>query len=414
MCGGDFARSARTFVGRQPELSALGRALADARAGKPQVVLIEGEAGIGKSSLVSEFLAAHEGMPVVIAAGEEAEAFLPYGIVHQLASRAAAVSAGALTGLDLLRTGSPADADPLRVGVELLALISFLQGTKAAAVVIEDLQWVDLMSARALLFACRRLSADKILVILTCRPGGVAHLGDGWRRFLNGDRRASQFTLGGLDVKELGMLCEALGRTGFSDRTFRKLTECTGGNPLLARALLAELDDETLKAADGPLRAPRSFADVIRLWLAVLSPAARDFVAAAAVLGQHSRLVDVTALAGIPVPAAGLGEAERAGILIEEATPSGWRVSFAHLLVRQAVYGHLSGQARRELHLRAAAIVGGEESLAHRTAAAVGADPLLAADLDKAAAKAVAAGKLARRAACEPYRSCSAVKSTRR
>ncbi|MFY9866044.1 MAG: AAA family ATPase [Trebonia sp.] len=390
----DYACPERLFVGRLPELSALDSALTAAGEGKPRVVLIQGEAGIGKSSLVSEFLAARQGMPVVTASGEETEAFLPYGIVQQLAAQAVAVSAGALEGLELLGKGPPVDADPLLVGVELLALFSFLQGSEAVAVVIEDLQWIDLMSARALLFAMRRLSADRVLMVLTYRPGGMPHLGDGWARFVDSDRRATRLTLGGLDVDELGMLCRVIGRTMLSDRTFRRLREYTGGNPLLARALLAELADEALNDADGPWRAPSSFAEVIQLRLATLLPAARHFVAAAAVIGEHSRLVDVAALAGTPAPAARLGEAERAGILVEQETPSGWRVSFAHPLVRQAVYGGLGGERRRELHLRAATIVGGEESLAHRTAAAADADPELAADLDEAAARAIAAGKL--------------------
>ena len=391
---GEYARSARVFVGRLPELSALQQALTAARAGKPRVVLIQGEAGIGKSSLVSEFLQARPDLPTVTVGGEEAEALLPYGVVRQLAAEAAAVSADALAGLDLIRAGPAADADPLLVGVELLALISALQGSEALAVVIEDLQWVDLMSARALLFASRRLSADRVLIVLTCRPGGAPHLGEGWARFAASDRRAVWVTLGGLSSAELGTLCQALGRTRLSDRTLRRLREYTEGSPLLARALLAELDDDALNDADGPWRVPRSFAEVIQFGLAALPPDACDFVMAAAVLGEHSRLVDVAALASTRAPAVALGEAERAGILLERQTPSGWQVSFAHPLVRQAVYGGLGGERRRELHRRAAAIVGSEESLAHRTAAAAGADPVLAADLDAAAVMAAAAGKL--------------------
>ena len=389
-----YARPAHVFVGRRPELAALTAALAAARAGEPHVVLIQGETGIGKSSLVSEFLGGQPDVPVVTASGEEAEAFLPYGLVQQLAAGAAAVSADALAGLELLGQGPGADADPLAVGVELLALISSLQGSEAVAVVIEDLQWIDLASARTLLFACRRLSADRVLVVLTCRPGGMSQLGEGWERFVSGDRRATRLTLDGLDVDELGMLGRLLGRTELSGRTFRRLRRYTGGNPLLARALLAELTDEALTAIHGSLQAPRSLAEVIRSRLAALPQAARDFIAAASVLGDHSTLADVAALAGTAAPAAALGQAERAGILLEQETPSGWRVSFAHLLVRQAVYGDLGAERRRALHLRAAAIVGGQESLAHRTAAAVGADPELASDLDEAAGRAAAAGKL--------------------
>jgi DNA-binding CsgD family transcriptional regulator len=389
-----FGRAERVFVGRLLELAALRAALAAALAGEPQVVLVQGEAGIGKSSLVSEFLGGQRSVPVVAASGEEAEAFLPYGVVQQLTAAAAAVSAGALAGLELLGQGPGADADPLRVGVELLALLSALQEREAVTVVIEDLQWIDLASARALLFAFRRLGADRVLVVLTCRDGGLSQLGAGWERFVSGDRRAARLTLSGLEADELAMLCRALGHTGLSGRALRRLRQYTGGNPLLARALLAELTDDALNDPGGLVRAPRSLAEVIQLRLAALSAAARDVVAAAAVLGEHSTLVDVAAVAGVADAAAALGEAERAGILLEQETPSGWRVFFPHLLVRQAVYCDLGCERRRALHLHAAAIARGESSLAHRTAAAAGADRELASDLDQAASRAAAAGKL--------------------
>jgi DNA-binding CsgD family transcriptional regulator len=395
------ARPKRVFVGRRPELAALSAALAAARGSDPQVVLVEGEAGVGKSSLVSEFLGGQPGMPVVTASGDEAETYLPYGLVDQLTAEAVAVSADVLADLQLLSQGLSVDADPLKVGVELLELICSLQGAETVAVVIEDLQWVDPPSARSLLFACRRLTADRVLVILTCRPGGISSLGEGWDRFVSGDRRATRLTLGGLGVEELGMLCRALGRTGLSDRAFRRLRRVSGGNPLLTRELLAELTDDALNDVHGMLRAPRSLADVIHLRLGDLSSAARDLAAAAAVLGDHSTLVDAAAVAGtqgvVPGatgPAAALGEAERAGILLEEETPSGWRLSFPHLLVRQAVYGQLGAERRRALHLRAAAVAGGEHSLAHRIAAAVGADRALASDLECAADQAARAGNL--------------------
>ena len=125
----EYARPAHVFVGRRLELAALAGALAAARAGEPQVVVIQGEAGIGKSSLISEFLGSQPGVPVVTASGEEAEALLPYGLVQQLAADAAADSPSALAGLELLLGGPPADADPLAVGVDLLALISALPDT---------------------------------------------------------------------------------------------------------------------------------------------------------------------------------------------------------------------------------------------------------------------------------------------
>ena len=170
-------------------------------------MLIQGEAGIGKSSLIFEFLGGQAGVPVITASGEEAEACCPTVWCSSWRPGQLRYQPTRLAGLELLSQGPRSDADPLAAGVELLALISSLQGSEAVAVVIEDLQWVDLASARTLLFACRRLSADRVLVVLTCRPGGMSQLGEGWARFVSGDRRATRLTLNGLDVDELGMLC---------------------------------------------------------------------------------------------------------------------------------------------------------------------------------------------------------------
>jgi len=392
---GPSARSAEVFVGREEELTALGAALDDVSAGEPRLVLIQGEAGIGKSSLISAFLAGHPDLPVVTASGEESEAYLPYGLVQQLAVSGARISPDALGGLDLLSSAPPhADADPLAVGVELLALVSSLQGSDVLTVVIEDLQWMDLASASALLFAFRRLSADRVLVLLSSQAGASPQFGGGWERFIRSDRRVTRLVLSGLDIEETGALCRALGRSGLTTRSVQRLREQTGGNPLLTRALLAEATDTELKAADGSLHAPRSLADVVAHRLIALSPAARDVVAAAAVLGDRCSLADIAEVIGIADAAAALGEAEHAGFLLERQAASGWQISFVHLLFRQAVYQDLGAMRRRELHLRAAAAIAGDAALAHRSAAAVGPDQELATDLDEAARRAVLAGKL--------------------
>ena len=111
--GGRDAPPARVFVGRVPELGALAAALAAARAGDPQVVMVQGEAGIGKSSLISEFLGGQRDLSAIAASGETAEAMLPYGVVQQLAAGAAVASPGVLAGLELLFRGPGPAADPL-------------------------------------------------------------------------------------------------------------------------------------------------------------------------------------------------------------------------------------------------------------------------------------------------------------
>jgi len=392
--GGRCTPPARVFVGRGPDLATLAAALAAARAGNPQVVMVQGQAGIGKSSLVAEFLGGQPDLPAITASGETAEAVLPYGVVQQLADAAAATSPGVLAGLELLSQGPGPGADPLAVGMELRALISSLPDEQAAAVVVEDLQWADLPSARALLFACRRLGADRVLVILTGRPEAASRLGQGWTRFINGDRRSSALTLSGLDAAELGLLCERLGRPELPDRAVQRLADHTGGNPLLARALLDELTDDELTAAGGSLRAPRSLGGLILPRLAALPRPARDLVIAASILGKHAALADAAAVARLADPAAALDKAERAGLLVEQNTLADRMVAFPHLLIRQAVYHDLGAERRTRLHLHAAAIVGGQKALAHRVAAAAGPDAELAAELSAAAAAASAAGQL--------------------
>jgi DNA-binding CsgD family transcriptional regulator len=389
------ARPAEVFVGRQQELAALAAALDDVSAGEPRFMLIQGEAGIGKSSLITRFLAGYPDLPVVTASGEESEAYLPYGLVQQLAASGARISPDALCGLDLLSAVPPrADADPLAVGVELLALVSSLQGSGVVALVIEDLQWIDLASARALLFAFRRLSADRVLVLLSSRPGASPQLGEGWERFVGSDRRVSRLSLSGLGDEEIGALCGALGRVGLTSRSLQRLREHTAGNPLLTRALLAELTDQELTAAAGSLHAPSSLAEVVAHRLTTLPLAARDVVAAVAVLGDHCSLGDVAEVIDMADPAAALAEAERAAFLAERHAASGWQISFVHPLFRQAVYQDLGAERRRALHLRAAAAMAGEAALAHRSAAAIAPDRKLATDLDEAASKAVLAGTL--------------------
>jgi DNA-binding CsgD family transcriptional regulator/tetratricopeptide (TPR) repeat protein len=384
---------ARVFVGREPELDALEAALAAARAGEPQVVVVQGDAGIGKSSLVLEFLGRQRGLPAVVASGEQDETVMPFGVVQQLSAEVAATASSPAQDLELLSGGPGPSADPLAVGVEVRALIFALQHEQAVAVVVvEDLQWADLPSARALLFAIRRLGGDRVLVVFTGRPGAAAQLGEGWVRYVGSDRRASVLTLGGLDAGELGQLCGRLGRPGLSERAVGRLADHTGGNPLLVRALLDELSDDELMAQGEFLRAPRSLASLILPRLAALSRSARELVVAAAVLGDRAALADAAQLAGTARPVAALEKAERAGLLSGRDTPSGRMVAFPHLLMRRAIYCDLGAERRRQLHLRAAAITNGQQALAHRVAGADGQDAALAGELRAAAAAAAAAG----------------------
>jgi DNA-binding CsgD family transcriptional regulator len=355
------------FVGRKRELSLLAEALAAAGAGRPQVVYIEADAGSGKSTLLSRFLASVTGSVVLEVCADEAETLLSYGIIDQL-------DPGHLT---------EPGADPMIVGQRLVDLLDRLQGDRQVVIlVIDDLQWIDRPSSRALLFALRRLRADTVLTVVATRSEGLSD--PGWARFVAGDSRVTRIRLEGLTVGDLIEMASALELGALSRRGASRLLAHTGGNPLYCRALLQEIGVAALNATDGGgLPAPRDFSAVILTRVAALPSEAQAFLAAASVLGQHAPIATTAAVAGLPDVQRGCDEAVSAGWLVE-SPPS--ELTFAHPLYRAAIYADLSPTNRRRLHALAADIVEGRAGLAHRVAATLGADDVLANRLESAAA----------------------------
>ncbi|HUK70390.1 MAG TPA: AAA family ATPase [Streptosporangiaceae bacterium] len=384
------------FVGRAAELAELAAAAAAARRGQPKVVLVEGEGGIGKSSLVTHFAAGLADVTVLWASGDEAELLLPYGIVGQLVASARGMTGAA----GLLASDLSGGVDPFAVGAELVGWLGqFCRGRGLVLAVIDDLQWADGPSARALLFAVRRLQADRMLLVVSARTGELSRLGDGWQRFLAGDHRAGRVRLGGLEPADVVALGRALGAGELSRRAANRLLEDTGGNPLYCRAVLEEFGVDGLDRLGGVLGVPRSLAGVVLLRLSSLSPAARELVVAAAVLGGPCLVAAAAALAGLTDPLPALGEAVAAGILVEQPGGAAAGIGFSHMLVQRAVYGDLNPARRRRLHARAAGLAGRDRALGHRVAAAVGPDDRLAGELEEAGRQARRLGRTAQAAA---------------
>ena len=362
------------FIGRRSELRILGERLAAAEAGHPQVVYLEGEPGGGKLTLLARFLGSLTNATVLQVGGDEAETLLSYGLIDQLESGPA----------------TEPGTDPMAAGARLLDLFDRLQaGGQVVVLAVDDLQWADRPSSRAVLFALRRLRADKVLAIVATRAGELAD--PGWARYLAGDSRVTRLRLGGLSPGDLTELAAGLGLGVLSQRGAARLAAHTEGNALYCRALLEEIGIAALDAAgDRGLPAPRDLSAVILARMSGLPATAQSFLAAAAVLGQHAPIPAVMSVARLAGVQDELDAAVAAGLLTEAATAQ--QLSFTHPLYRAAIYADLSPARRRELHARAAGVVAGRARLAHRAAASVGPDEVLAGELEAAARAAAAAG----------------------
>ena len=385
------------FVGRTGELALLGAEMQAARAGRPRIVLVEGEAGIGKSSLLSHFVSGHRDVCVLRASGEETEMLLPWGVADQLlaAARAAATNGSPPAGATQ-RKG----AAPLAVGAQLVAVLGDLQaGDRVVVVLVDDLHWSDQPSAQALLFAFRRMQADRVLGLVSARPGELGRLGEAWSRFSGGDHRATRLRLGGLSADDLVAMARALGTGELPSQTVIRLLDHTRGNALHCRALLEELGTGGLARAGQHLPAPQALAGIVRSRLRALPEPAGMLVTAAAVLGRRCPLAAATALAGLADPLAALDQAAAAGLVAEDRTAPGAHIAFTHPLVHAAVRDSIGSAERRRLHRAAVPLVPPAAALTHRVAAAAGPDDGLAGDLEEAALQAGKAGQAAQAAA---------------
>ena len=188
----------------------------------------------------------------------------------------------------------------MAVGARLLDLLDRLQaGGQVVVLAIDDLQWADRPSSRAVLFALRRLRADKVLAVVSMRAGGLAD--PGWARFVGGDSRVTRIRLGGLSPGDLTELASALGLGVLSQRGASRLAAHTEGNALYCRALLDEIGIAGLSAAgDRGLPAPRELSAVILARVAALPAATQSFMAAASVLGQHAPVSAIASVARLP------------------------------------------------------------------------------------------------------------------
>ncbi|MER6959672.1 AAA family ATPase [Streptomyces sp. NPDC000618] len=360
------------FFGRVEELAQMGARLVRAAEGEPQAVLIDGPAGIGKTSLVRCFLAGLGTDHCLLqASGDELEMHLPYGVVTQLLPH---------------QTHGVADAgaslpDPIAVGASLIDALGRFQDRAPVILVIDDVQWADTPSLHALTFVLRRLRVDRVLTVLVTRDATDPRLPNGLHRIFEEDTTA-RLTLSGLGVAELAELNRALGRSPLPRWALARLRDHTVGNPLHTKALLQQYPGELLSAGDNFLPAPRRYERLVAERLDGCAPCTRRLVGAVSVLGMSAPLHVAAELGAVPDPLESLAEAMTRELLAEGAVGAMPRVAFPHPLLRAAVYRGLEPGERSRLHQLAADLSDDPSiTLQHRVCAAVGPDGGLADEL---------------------------------
>ena len=364
------------WVGRDQELAILRAGVEALGRGEGTVVWVEGEPGIGKSSLAAEALAAGSAPGWDIGwgvAGKLTERLPLRVMVDCLQVRPGSPDPRRAHAADLLRSlrqGLFADGDASVTGIEVLVtLVDELCAAAPTILVLDDLQWAD----DASLMVWHQLAASidqlRLLLIGTCRPtprrAEVQELRAAVVR-----RGGAVVTLGPLTETDVTALVTAMLGSPPGD-ALRQLTAQAAGNPLYVRELVdAMVREQALEI--GPAAAevsaareqlPASLAAVLNDRLSSVSAETAQMLRTAALLGGRFAVTDLAVVLRRPASelAAGVQEAVAAGIL----TGSGPELAFRHLLIHQALEESMPAALRTALHAEAA-----------RELAATGADAL--------------------------------------
>jgi class 3 adenylate cyclase/DNA-binding CsgD family transcriptional regulator len=356
---------------RAEELAAVDVAIAGSESGAGRLVVIEGPAGIGKTSLLAEgrARAAAAGLTILYARASELEAAFSFGVVRQLFEAAvttgreeersrllggAAAQAARLFGPGSGDGSSEEDVYALLHG--LYWLTANLAEARPLALAVDDVHWSDAPSLRWLAYLARRLEGVPVCVLATLRPLADEHpllaelLADPATAIVRPNALSAP-SVAELVQQELGSDAEE----AFS----LACHHATGGNPLLLRELLRTLaaEDVAPVSASVPLverLAPDAVTRSVRLRLGRLPAEAAQLSRAVAVLGDRAEREQAAGLAQLErrqvAPAA--AALARADLLRPEPP-----FSFVHPLVRNAVYESIPAQEREVEHARAVGLL---------------------------------------------------------
>jgi DNA-binding CsgD family transcriptional regulator len=388
--------SSGVLAGRATELGELVAAMDRAIDGTPSVVLIGGEAGIGKSRLVAE-LAARADDATRVMWGQCAA--LDDAVIPLLPVAEALSEAGDADARDVLATG-PATAQLVgapaaRMHAAVLDRLGVASTAAPVLLVLEDIHWADRSTLDLLAFLARRLRTEQILIVATYRDDEVDRR-DGLRRFLADIATAPsarRIELAGLERAELSEQIAGILESAPPSDLIDDVLARSGGNPFFAEELVAVRESGSPDELSPPLR------DVLLARITTLDATAQAVVRVAAACGRevHHRLLAIAADLAEPALSDALRAAVRHHVLV--AHERGF--AFRHALLQEVAYGELLPGERAQLHAALATALEANPDLAGGNAATVAAEIahhwLRAGDEPRALAAAVRAGSEAER-----------------
>ncbi len=384
------------LVGRRNEREVLDRLVAGVLAGQSRVLVLRGEAGVGKTALLDCLTASAAGCRIVRASGVESEMELAFAGLHALCAPMLGrlqhlpdPQRDALGTAFGLSTGAPPDR--FLVGLAVLSLLADIADEQPLICIVDDAQWLDQVSAQTLAFVARRLLAERVGLVFARREADDERLLDG----------LPELAVDGLGADDARLLLDAKVSGPLDAQVQARILAEAGGNPL---ALLELPRGLTPAGMAGGFGLPDSMPLMSRIeqgfvrQLQALPRAARQLLllAAAEPVGNVTLLRRAAEQLGIGAHDTALAEAT--GLI-----DIGVRVRFRHPLVRSAAYRTASAPDRRDAHRALADAtdpqVDPDRRAWHRAHAADGPDEDVAAELERSASRAAARGGIAAAAA---------------
>lgn len=347
--------------------SALSRALD----GDPQLLCIEGDPGVGKTSHLRALLSMATPFRVLSAYGFESSYRPAYGILEQL-------------GIPRVSTDAGMAHNPAIAAQSLRRLIDGQSRGEPLLLAIDDAQWADQESLEALRLVLEGVRGDRLLVVVANRTL-TRDQHRRWQRHCREPGAATVLRLDGINLAEATAIARSVGgeeATALAERLWRH----TDGNPLHLRALLAEYQIGTL-AELTELPAPSDVALDLNARLAAMDPSAAELLRGVAVLGSSwVDRIDAATVACVDDAHAAVDLLIGSGLLTVEADSALARVRIVHALTRAAIYQSIPDAHRRAMHRTAAATLTSQLArLEHAVAAVDRGDDTLASQLEAAA-----------------------------